>query len=332
MSISWEEPVAAGAAPCARSGHTFTSCGGSFFVFGGSGRCNGKAQTFNDLFELDTSTPEEYKWKQMITTGSAPPPRARHCAVALSDKHLLVFGGLDKRIRYNDAWVFSLEDKEWSQLQFEGPCPEPRAHLTATKFGSRVFFFGGYGGAGQVFSDLWTLRSCDSGSSAEEGGNGSRFCARGFKWENLTEQLQGTGPSPRFDHTAFIYPVTPNSDTFDKLLIMGGRDLSAMLHDSYVLDLASMTWQTEGAPLLPFEVCNNVCDDIESVPYHKVFSFGGKKGMMQYMNTVEVMDCGSQVWSTPPVDGGKAPCGRCAVFEQEAAQGSAAAACRQPPC
>eukprot|EP00882_Tetradesmus_deserticola_P025099 GHRQ01027543.1.p2 GENE.GHRQ01027543.1~~GHRQ01027543.1.p2 ORF type:complete len:114 (-),score=37.95 GHRQ01027543.1:6-347(-) len=113
---------------------------------------------------------------------------------------------------------------------------------------------------------------------------------------------------------------------------MGGRDLSAMLHDSYVLDLASMTWQTEGAPLLPFEVCNNVCDDIESVPYHKVFSFGGKKGMMQYMNTVEVMDCGSQVWSTPPVDGGKAPCGRCAVFEQEAAQGSAAAACRQPPC
>jgi hypothetical protein len=38
-----------------------------------------------------------------------------------------------------------------------------------------------------------------------------------------------------------------------------------------------------------------MCDGIESVPYHKVFSFGGKKGMMQYMNTVEVMDCGSQV-------------------------------------
>ena len=41
-----------------------------------------------------------------------------------------------------------------------------------------------------------------------------------------------------------------------------------------------------------------------------MFSFGGKKGMMQYMNTVEVMDCGSQVWSTPPVDHGTPPTGR----------------------
>lgn len=43
------------------------------------------------------------------------------------------------------------------------------------------------------------------------------------------------------------------------------------------------------------QVCNNICDGIESVPYHKVFSFGGKKGMMQYMNEVEVMDAGTQV-------------------------------------
>ncbi len=34
------------------------------------------------------------------------------------------------------------------------------------------------------------------------------------------------------------------------------------------------------------QVCNNVADGIESVPYHKVFSFGGKRGMMQYMNSV----------------------------------------------
>lgn len=127
----------------------------------------------------------------------------------------------------------------------------------------------------------------------------------------MTSSISGQGPSPRFDHSAFIYPITPNSPTFDKLLIMGGRDLSAMLHDSFVLDLATMSWQTgPGAPLLSYAVCNNVCDGIESVPYHKVFSFGGKKGMMQYINTVEVMDCGSQVWSTPPVDAGKPPCGR----------------------
>eukprot|EP00879_Flechtneria_rotunda_P017284 GHRR01018106.1.p1 GENE.GHRR01018106.1~~GHRR01018106.1.p1 ORF type:complete len:1124 (+),score=375.49 GHRR01018106.1:243-3374(+) len=83
-----------------------------------------------------------------------------------------------------------------------------------------------------------------------------------------------------------------------------------MLHDSFVLDLASMTWQADGAPLLPSDVCNNVCDGIESVPFHKVFSFGGKKGMMQYMNIVDVMDCGMQVWSTPSAEGSNVPCGR----------------------
>lgn len=147
-----------------------------------------------------------------------------------------------------------------------------------------------------MFNDLWALSRAPDASS--------------FQWESLSDKLQGIGPCPRFDHTAFIYPITPNSDTFDKLLIMGGRDLSTLLNDSFMLDLAEMTWQSEGAPKLPYGVCNNVCDGVESVPYHKVFSFGGKKGMMQYLNTVEVMDCGSQVWSTPPLDSGTPPCGR----------------------
>ena len=47
-----------------------------------------------------------------------------------------------------------------------------------------------------------------------------------FEWEELTEKLAGTPPPPRLDHSAVIYPITPNSDTFDKLLIMGGRDLN----------------------------------------------------------------------------------------------------------
>jgi len=222
---------------------------------------------------------------------------ASYTTLQVDEKTLLLFGGLDKRARYNDVWLFSWDDKEWTQVHTEGPAPKPRAHCTATRFGSRILLFGGYGGCGEVYNDLWALNLPAVGSST-------------FTWEDLTSQVQGTGPCPRFDHTAFIYPITPNSETYDKLLVMGGRDLSAMLHDSFVLDLATMTWQSEGAPLLPYGVCNNVCDGIESVPYHKVFSFGGKKGMMQYMNAVDVMDCGSQVWSTPPIDSGKPPCGR----------------------
>lgn len=82
--------------------------------------------------------------------------RVHTSAAQVDDKHLLVFGGLDKRIRYNDVWVYSTEDKEWTQVVLEGPCPEPRAHFTATKFGSKILIFGGYGGNGQVIS-TWSM-------------------------------------------------------------------------------------------------------------------------------------------------------------------------------
>ncbi len=220
-----------------------------------------------------------------------PPPQPPQ----LDDKRLLIFGGLNKRVRYNDVWVFNYDDKAWTCVEAVGTAPEPRAHFTATRFGSRIFVFGGYGGSGQVYNEMWVLTIGEDG----------------FRWDNITESIEGTGPTPRFDHSAFIYPVTPNSDSYDKLLIMGGRDLNQMYQDSHMLDLNRMAWENETQPpTLPYEICNNVCDGIESVPYHKVFSFGGRKGMMQYLTTVEVMDCGSQMWSTPPVDHGVPPVGR----------------------
>ena len=54
QSIYWETPSVVGDAPTPRSGHSFTCIGDRFFVFGGCGRVNGKAQAFNDLKELDT--------------------------------------------------------------------------------------------------------------------------------------------------------------------------------------------------------------------------------------------------------------------------------------
>jgi dynein heavy chain len=105
-----------------------------------------------------------------------------------------------------------------------------------------------------------------------------------------------------------------------------------MLHDSHVLDLATLAWLPDAAPPLPSEVCNNVCEGVPSVPHHKVFSFGGKAGMMSYLNTVDVMDCGSQTWSAPAVvDAVKAPCGRY-VRVWQAGVGCLTACCCVTPC
>jgi dynein heavy chain len=125
--------------------------------------------------------------------------------------------------------------------------------------------FGGYGGGGQVYGDLWVLH-CGGGA---------------FRWEDITEQLHGEGPSPRFDHAAFVFPVTPNSETFDKLAVLGGRDVGQVLGDTHVLDLATLAWEPQLAPdasagaVVPSpvgEVCCAAVEDVESVPYHKVLT------------------------------------------------------------
>ncbi|CAD7704939.1 unnamed protein product [Ostreobium quekettii] len=292
QSVAWEQPAVSGELPAARAGHSFTCVGGRNLLFGGYGRKNGKAQAFNDLYELDTSNEEGYGWRE-VSASSVPEPRARHAAIVIDSNRFLIFGGINKRQRYNDVWVFDWKTKAWSQPAVEGTPPAPRAHFTATKFFDKVFIFGGYGGHGEVYDDLWLLHTAEDT----------------FRWENISDQVSGQGPTPRFDHCAFIYPVTPNSDTFDKLLISGGRDLTQMFHDSYVMDLGKMTW--EGGvqpPCLAHETCTNIADSIESVPYHKVFSFGGKTDMMmRFSNGVEVMDAGSQVWQSPPVDPGDHP-------------------------
>lgn len=214
-------------------------------------------------------------------------------AIQLDTSRVLIFGGCDKHRRFNDLWIFDIKSQSWSIPNVIGEPPSPRAHFTATKISNTVYFYGGYGGYGQVYGDLWALRIHDDG----------------FRWEELTENIEGTGPCPRFDHHCFKYPITPNSMTYDKIIIGGGRDLVQMFHDSYVLDVAEMKWESHpDPPCLPGQVCMNLADDVESVPYHKVFSFGGKTDlMMEFTNKIEVMDCGDLKWRQPLIESSRLP-------------------------
>lgn len=78
---------------------------------------------------------------QSKASGTANPdqPSPLHCCsasslpVQLDDKHLVVFGGINKRERYADLWLLNLEEKAWSEVILDGPCPEPRAHFTVNR-------------------------------------------------------------------------------------------------------------------------------------------------------------------------------------------------------
>jgi hypothetical protein len=281
----------------------------------------GKAQAFNDLFELDASNPEQYRWR-LVACANPPPARSRHAAVAVSgawrraatrlpsaaaprwgvvsagrspgrpsprdarprelpspplspcprlsqldERRLLILGGVDRRTRFDDLWVFDAAAEggkgAWSRAAAEGAAPAPRAHFSATRVGDRVFVFGGYGGGGQVFCDTWGLH-CGAGGA--------------FRWQDVTGELAGEAPAPRFDHAAFAFPTAPNSDACDKLMVSGGRDAGQVLADAFVLDLESMAW--ERAPAAPGGgggaggggpgACCAVAISVESVPFHKV--------------------------------------------------------------
>ena len=286
--MTWTKPELKGEAPAARSGHTFSTVGMKNIVFGGCGRTSeGKAETFGDVWNLDFSNPDLLKWTELQPEGEAPAPRSRHTATPVGKK-LLVFGGLNHRERYNDAWMFNSSGKEgsWERLEIEGQPPPPRAHHSAVLIKNQVFFFGGYGGHGKVYNDLWILDLGDEDTP--------------MRW--VQPATKGKAPAPCFDHTVSYYP--------DKMVIFGGRDNSRIFKAMHLFDLETLTWENDVImPDFSSDVCNNVSDAIESVPNYKLFTFGGKAGMMQYLDKVDVMDCGSLVWSSPSVHG-KPPCAR----------------------
>ena len=75
--------------------------------------------------------------------GPVPPPRARHTAVAIDDKRLLVFGGIDMKRRYNDTWVLNIKTGGWEEIVVQGEIPPARAHHTITRVGDCLYIFGG---------------------------------------------------------------------------------------------------------------------------------------------------------------------------------------------
>ena len=209
----------------------------------------------------------------------------------ISDQELLVFGGLNQRIRYNDVWILNVEDKKWTKVDVEGEQPLSRAHHTATLHAgsNRLLIFGGYGGNGQALNDLLAIDLGDVGS-------------RSMKWVEVSSE--GVLPTPRFDHQAALFPIGMNGTAPFKYIVLGGRDNTQMYNECHMLDMETMTWAEPGsAPDFEHDITNSLCDCVESVPYYKVFAFGGKKGMMDYVNQMEAIDVGQMSWLSPEVLG-----------------------------
>lgn len=120
--------------------------------------------------------------------GVKPEPRAKHVAVALGPDHMLVYGGINHKTRYGDAFILSLKENVWYPAHFEGDVtPGKRSKSSACVHEGKVYLFGGYGGSGRAMADLWEM-ALPSGDPTKAP----------LKWEEI--EPQGKPPAPRFSH------------------------------------------------------------------------------------------------------------------------------------
>jgi hypothetical protein len=143
------------------------------------------------------------QWTKVTVSGPGPEARSRHTLTLDPVRHrLVVYGGLTACGGgiAGDVWALPLGDTlAWTKLEptgSEAPRPRERQSAVYDPVRDRIVFFGGF--TGDPFTDeVWALNLAGAPS-----------------WERLAPA--GTGPSPRWLHTATYDPSR------DRMLVVGG--------------------------------------------------------------------------------------------------------------
>lgn len=189
-----QKPKISGTPPAPRYNHSAILAGSRIIVFGGKGENN---VAFRDLHALD---PVTMTWYQGPEGSGSPSARFGHSASLVNGSKMLIFGGWNGKLFYNDLYLLDLEVMAWSQPKCSGPAPSPRQGHTAIQVGTNLIIQGGFMfdeekqmGAG--FRQGTQLRACYL--------NDLRILdTENFIWSRL--RVSGTPPLPRYGHTSNI--------------------------------------------------------------------------------------------------------------------------------
>jgi dynein heavy chain len=97
----------------------------------------------------------------------------------------------------------------------------------------------------------------------------------------------------------------------NKLFICGGWSADKQLNDVCIFDTVEKTWSKPATAVLPEPRWGHSMVAVWAVPDWKIFMFGGESGDLEemsspsgtYLNDVQVLDTGSNVWSVPTING-----------------------------
>lgn len=244
-TLEWEILKPKGPAPCARGYHTMTCVGHNVVLYGGKSD-HGIVSGDDNLSIYDSAT---NKWRDRLEVkGTAPLQRSNHAATLLG-KNLIVFhGGRNGSERLRDTFALEVSSGYLDQVRLtwhvfpQEPVAKPRgrkrtddaaaeavsnnnpggraAHSLIAK-GDALYLFGGYGGSGVTFDDLYVLRKFSevSGLAAVDEMPLVRKTNRRFSFP-----VEEVGPGPIEGWRSTKKPRRPAAGTLDYNLDSNGWD------------------------------------------------------------------------------------------------------------
>jgi hypothetical protein len=198
--------------PSARSAQSaiYDSVRERMVMFGG----NGWSGYSNEVWTLSSAGPPT--WTALAPSGTPPSARSYHSAIYDPvHERMVVFGGWDGSLFFNDVWALSLADTPvWTALTPVGTPPAAREGHTAVydPVRDRMVVFGGWDGS-SLRDDVWALSL--AGTPV---------------WTALAPS--GSSPSARYLHSA-IYDLVG-----DRMVVFGGWNGTTFCNDAWGLALA----------------------------------------------------------------------------------------------
>jgi hypothetical protein len=183
------------------------------------------ATPYQDAWALslgDTPT-----WTNLSPAGSLPSPRWTHTAAYdAARQRMLVFGGYNGTLDFNDVWALALDGTvTWNQLTPTGVAPNARlgGAWIADPVRDRMVGFGGNTPAGDL-ADVWTLSLAGTP-----------------QWS--AGPVPGTEPALRYETPGVFDPIG------QRMIIIGGFAYGTFVNDVWAIPLTGSPAWTPISPL-----------------------------------------------------------------------------------
>jgi galactose oxidase-like protein len=218
------------------------------------------------LIESSSEPAPALGWKRIGAKG--PGPRRDYTfAAAGAESAAILFGGRAAGEPLGDLWSFA--GGAWRQISAEGPTP--RFGHNSAYIGGRLIVFGGQGGAGVFFNDLWSFDTTkESWTQLAESGQApsARYGSGGTAVGSSLTISHGFTDAGRFDDTwsfskawTDVSPATGPRPIerclhrlayvkgLDRLVLFGGQtNADPFLGDTWLYDPGAEGWTQVKGP------------------------------------------------------------------------------------